>query len=75
MSLEEYAWVVGCSVDDLSPVPMTAEEDSKCIDTRLLRQPEPPVDSANSGSDVGESTSGSNGESCLRQKETVLKPS
>ena len=64
MSLEEYAWVVGCSVDNLSPVPMTAEEDSRCIDTKLLqpRQPEPSAYSTRSRGDVEKSTSGSNGE-------------
>ena len=52
MSEEEYAWVVGCSVEELSSAPTTSEDLSEaCIDTKLLKQtgtPEPGATDAKS---------------------------
>ena len=45
MSEEEYMWVLGCSVEELSSAPTTSEDLSEsCISTKLLTQtdiPEP----------------------------------
>ena len=43
MSEEEYAWVVGCSVEELSSAPTTSEDLSNlCIDTELLKRTDTP---------------------------------
>ena len=78
MSWDEYAWVVGCSVDELSPAPTTQEEDSACIDTRLLKQeeePKPEADSSQSDGNVVIDAEGGIGESYSSKNKTVLTPS
>ena len=71
MSWDEYAWVLGCSVDELSPEPTTPEENSKCIDPKLLQseEPEPEACPAQSDSNVDKAAKDVIGESYLLQKE------
>ena len=55
MSEEEYAWVVGCSVEELSPTPTMSEDlSNNCIDIELLKQTDAPKPSATDTVDEGD---------------------
>ena len=54
MTEEEYAWVLGCSVEELGLAPSTSEDLSeRCIDTKLLKKTDTPKPGATETKDEG----------------------